>query len=252
MASQLENLILAQRAAASAATSSAAQEQQQALESGLGDIKTEEAEVAPYYNDLIRTTNKAYETNLGSTRSSAAARGAFWGSGGLSNKELALGTENAYQVSQYSAERTRKLADIARRRTLLKKQTAEKIGSIRSTGSANLESAIADIRYKDYQTRYQEEQANYRARLSASSSSSSEDKYTRQQNKAGGWTFLKNGVPISVNDYANATGTDLVGALAGSATDSDKNIMRVYQKLGGSNMSAANQKNFVRDYAWLF
>jgi hypothetical protein len=152
----LEELIAAQTKSANADTEAAVLGQNQAYDSSNAQMQTEQGEIDPYYNSLINDTNKAYKGALGQARTSAAGRGAFWGSGGLSNVEMSMGSENAGKVSEYGAERTRKLADIGRRRSLLIKERDDNIKSLREKGAAGLESSIATLRYDAYQT----EQAN--------------------------------------------------------------------------------------------
>lgn len=149
MADSLEELIAKNRIAAQANTESAVLTANQGLESSLGDLQTEQGEIDPYYNKLIKESASNYQTNLGAARTSASNAGVYR-SGIRYNKELQLGAENAAQTSEYSAERTRKLADISRRRSLLKKQTTDTIGALRTKNGADLEASIADLRYKDY------------------------------------------------------------------------------------------------------
>jgi len=142
MATTLEDLITAQRAQADIQTLQATQSQKE----GEAALNTEGAEINPLYDKLIGETQQAYQGNLENARNSASASGVYR-SGIRYNKELALGSAAAKQTGEYGAERTRKLADISRRRTLLaekSKLTAQEI-------QAGLGSSIADLRYKDWQ-----------------------------------------------------------------------------------------------------
>jgi hypothetical protein len=149
MMAALEELIATNRKAAEANIESGVLAVNQGLESNLGDIATEEGEIDPYYNKLIKESSANFQTALGNARTSASNAGVYR-SGIRYNQELKLGAENASQTSEYGAERTRKLADISRRRSLLKKQATENANSIRAKGGADLEASIADLRYKEH------------------------------------------------------------------------------------------------------
>lgn len=138
----LEDLIAAQRVQADIQQQKLGQ--QKAEEAAALD--TEQAEINPLYDKLISETGQAYNTNIEKARTSASESGVYR-SGIRYNKELAIGAQSAQQTGEYGAERTRKLADIARRRSLLAGRTALAGKEI----EANLGATVADIRYKDYQ-----------------------------------------------------------------------------------------------------
>jgi hypothetical protein len=186
----LEELIASQTTAANANTEAAVLGETQKYDNSLGAMQTEQGEIDPYYNTLINETNKGFKNTLGMARTSAAGRGAFWGSGGLSNVEMSIGQENNNKVSEFGAERTRKLADISRRRSLLTKERDENINSLRKTGGANLESAIAGLRYDEFKrqeearlAREKEERDNAQ-RMREIYASKTQDKDTTAQDRA--------------------------------------------------------------------
>lgn len=138
----LEDLIAAQRAQAAVQQEKVGQQKAE----GEALLTTEQAEINPLYDKLIGETQDAYKTGLETARTSASQAG-IYRSGIRYNKELALGQAAAKQTGEYGAERTRKLSDIARRRTLLANQAALNAKEV----DVNLGANIADIRYKDYQ-----------------------------------------------------------------------------------------------------
>jgi hypothetical protein len=142
MASTLEDLIAAQRAQADVQGGKLVQQQKE----GEAALQTETGEVNPLYDKLISDTQTAYQGNLDKARTSASEAGVYR-SGIRYNKELQLGSAAAQQTGEYGAERTRKLADISRRRTLLASNVAQGQSEIQ----AGLGTSIAETRYKDYQ-----------------------------------------------------------------------------------------------------
>lgn len=162
MASELEKLVAAKRKESSATTGAQVSNIQGMLESSLGDLLTEQGEVAPMYDNLKRDAQRTYEDTLQSARYSASDRGVFR-SGILSNQELKFGQSYSEITSNYDAERTRKLADISRRRTLMKKQANEEIKNTKNVGAAGMEAYISDIRYKDYLQKQEQAAADRRA-----------------------------------------------------------------------------------------
>jgi len=145
----------------------------QELQSTLGALDTEQAEINPAYDALLRDTGTAFDTSLNTARESAASRGVFRG-GILSNKELKLGTERATKISDIVGERTRKLADVAKRRSLAKTQNAQTVAQIERTGAASFGAESSKIRSNYEEQQYQRQQDALKLASSGSSKSTPE------------------------------------------------------------------------------
>lgn len=241
--STLEELIAKQRASADAATNAAVLEQNQALQTGLGSLDTENSEIEPMYSKLINETNAAYQGNLDKARTAASDAGVYR-SGIRYNQELKLGAQNAQQTSEYGAERTRKLADISRRRSLLQKQTQDNIAAIRTRGNANLEEVVAKLRYDDY-VRQEQEKARIREIQAQAAASRASNTPSLDQAIA-----AYSGLHGAKDQSGNTITREMIGRMVQADTGGDYNAimakiykMRDLPNLVDSNLGIGTQNN---------